>query len=355
MPALPDFGTEQSDSSKLPDFGEALPDFGEPSPVQAPDLSKIKLSPYDQATEDRGGIKPPSGMESGTELTEAVASDPIGFAKSIPSIVGGAMMAPGKLAYAGAADLVAGATGDTGYGGNLASMQRGEDQLPAEKLIGSAAQASPKLAVGANIAKSIAEMAPMMGMTALPASINRIAAGVFSAQMIAGVKASATELGAELGKPEDEQDAGKIASLKSDLIQTGIFAPMAGAGAVGGLIKPRAEFQGPLATGELLKTPQGSAVPPKVPFELPNAARAPEPPVVPTAPPARTPMTQEEHASVYPVIKSDALVDGREQLNPDRVPNMSSIESSIDNPQILPGIREVPMSDFTPHRKALLR
>ena len=67
MPALPDFGTEQSDSSKLPDFGEALPDFGEPSPVQAPDLSKIKLSPYDQATEDRGGIKPPSGMESGTE------------------------------------------------------------------------------------------------------------------------------------------------------------------------------------------------------------------------------------------------------------------------------------------------
>jgi hypothetical protein len=70
-------------------------------------------------------------------------------------------------------------------------------------------------------------------------------------------------------------------------------------------------------------------------------------PVVPTAPTARAPMTQEEHASVYPVIKSDALVDGREQLNPDRVPNMSSIESSIDNPQILPGIREVPMSDFT--------
>ena len=230
----------------------------EASPVQAPDLSKIKLSPYDQATMDRGGVKPPSGMESGTELTGSIASDPIGFAKSIPAIVGGVMMAPGKLAYAGASDLVAGATGDTGYGGNLASMQRGEDQLPAEKMISSAAQSSPKLAVAANIAKSISEMAPMMGMAVLPATINRIAAGAFSLQMIAGVKSTATELGAELGKPVDEQDAGKIASLKSDLIQTGIFAPLAGAGAASGLIKPRGEMQGPPATGELLRMPEGS-------------------------------------------------------------------------------------------------
>jgi hypothetical protein len=43
---------------------------------------------------------------------------------------------------------------------------------------------------------------------------------------------------------------------------------------------PKPEFQGPLATGEVLQTPEGSAVPPKVPFNLPDAA-APEPPVAP--------------------------------------------------------------------------
>jgi hypothetical protein len=238
-------------------------------PVEAgPDLSKIKLSPYDQAAIEafrQGRGKPESGMESGTELTGAIASDPTGFLKSIPSIVGGAMMAPGRLAFAGAADLVSkglsdypGGSVDKQYGGNLAAMMRGEDQLPAEKLIGSAAQAAPNLAVGANIAKSIIEMAPLLGMSVLPATINRIAAGAFSLQMIAGVKAASRELGTELGKPEEDRDAGKIASLKSDLIQTGIFAPLAGAGAASGLIKPRGKFQGPLATGEVLRGPKGA-------------------------------------------------------------------------------------------------
>jgi hypothetical protein len=40
-----------------------------------------------------------------------------------------------------------------------------------------------------------------------------------------------------------------------------------------------------------------------------------------------------------------AYVDGR--LVHPHVPNMSSIESSILNPEELPGIREVPMSAFT--------
>jgi hypothetical protein len=243
-------------------------------PVEAgPDLSKIKLSPYDQAAiaafrSGRG--KPESGMESGTELTGAIASDPVGFAKSIPSIVGGVMMAPGKLAFAGAADLVSkglsdypGGSVDKQYGGNLAAMMRGEDQLPAEKMIGSAAQSAPNLAVTANVAKSLAEMAPMLGMAVLPATINRIAAGAFSLQMIAGVKAASRELGTELGKLEEDRDAGKIASLKSDLIQTGIFAPLAGAGAASGLIKPRGKFQGPLATGELLRGPKGAVPSPE--------------------------------------------------------------------------------------------
>ena len=46
--------------------------------LQPPDLSRVKLSPYDQATMDRGGIKPPSGMESGTEMLTAFSTGDIG-------------------------------------------------------------------------------------------------------------------------------------------------------------------------------------------------------------------------------------------------------------------------------------
>ena len=58
-------------------------------------------------------------------------------------------------------------------------------------------------------------------------------------------------------------------------------------------------------------------------------------------------MTPEEHSAAYPVIGNDAVVDGREVINADDIPNMSSIDSSIGNPKTLDGIREVPMSDFT--------
>lgn len=64
----------------------------------------------------------------------------------------------------------------------------------------------------------------------------------------------------------------------------------------------------------------------------------------------RTPYTlfqtgsTEKYATKYPVVKKDALVDGRVVRN--EVPNESSIDSSIDNPTVLRGIREVPLSDF---------
>ena len=303
-----------------------------PEQPPAPQQFNIKLSPYDQATMDRGGVKPPSGTESGTEMTGAIASDPRGFAKSIPSIVGGAMMAPGKLAYAGAADLVAGATGDTGYGGNLASMQRGEDQLPAEKMIGSAAQSSPKLAVSANIAKSIAEMAPMMGMAVLPASINRIAAGAFSLQMIAGVKSAATELGTELGKPVDEQDAGKIASLKSDLIQTGIFAPLAGAGAVSGLVKPPAKFQGPLATGEVLPPRKGAVPSPETQAVEAVRANAPEAEILPPT----GELSAADKARAEAVFKELAAANKQRSAKPAKSASVKPARPSVTTP-VSPG------------------
>lgn len=47
----------------------------------------------------------------------------------------------------------------------------------------------------------------------------------------------------------------------------------------------------------------------------------------------------------YPLAQN--IVDGREVINKESIPNMSSIQASINNPNILQGIREVPMSDFS--------
>src|ERR1035437_1653597 len=60
-------------------------DFGGLLVEPGPDLSKLKRSPYDQATIDRGGIKPPSGMESGTELITAVAGGAARALAAVPS------------------------------------------------------------------------------------------------------------------------------------------------------------------------------------------------------------------------------------------------------------------------------
>lgn len=46
----------------------------------------------------------------------------------------------------------------------------------------------------------------------------------------------------------------------------------------------------------------------------------------------------------YPKVRG--LVDGRTILNPNHIPNEDSIDSSLDDYEILPGLREVPMSDF---------
>src|ERR1017187_725366 len=72
-------------------------DFGGLLVEPGPDLSKLKRSPYDQATVDRGGIKPPSGMESGTELLTAVGNSPVGRAAiSGAEAVGGQISDTGK-------------------------------------------------------------------------------------------------------------------------------------------------------------------------------------------------------------------------------------------------------------------
>jgi len=65
---------------------------------------------------------------------------------------------------------------------------------------------------------------------------------------------------------------------------------------------------------------------------------------------------EHEHKPGHPVehprveyTRAGAVVDGRRVM--DSVPNQDSIYSSIDNPEILPGIREIPLSAFDPDYK----
>ena len=56
----------------------------------------------------------------------------------------------------------------------------------------------------------------------------------------------------------------------------------------------------------------------------------------------------KEISSKYPII--DNSIDGLEILN--YIPNLSSIESTLQNYYILDGIRKVPMSDFNINGKS---
>jgi hypothetical protein len=179
------------------------------------------------------GVAPEENSDWG--FTKAVAQNPKGFAESLPSDLFAAAAAPGKLAYEGAADVLSKVTGDSEYGGNLAEEEQGGDNLPVNRFLSKVAQTNPNLATVGQLSKAVPEFASMMVVN--PAgTVGRLVAAGFSADMIAGVKPLATALGSELGKPAEQQDPDKIAQLKAALIQTGIFAPLAGTHAVNGAI-----------------------------------------------------------------------------------------------------------------------
>ena len=187
------------------------------------DLSKLKLDASQMLVDPVTGLKRPTGMEAGTELTTALG-------EAVPKI-GEKLALPGKAAYAAAADLLASGLDQPQYGQNIHALLRGQ-QLPAERFISETAKYAPNLAIAANLGESAAEMAPAMGMAALPAWMNRLIAAGFSADMIKNAPEQARQLGEQLGLPKEQQDPGKIASLKSGLLQTVVLAPLAGAGAL---------------------------------------------------------------------------------------------------------------------------
>ena len=203
------------------------------------DLSKLKLDASKMLVDPVTGLKRPSGMEAGTEFLGAVGASPVGqklmsagekLGEAI-SHVPEAISLPGKAAAAMAADLWASGLDQPQYGKNVHALLQGEE-LPARRFIAESAKYAPNLAIAANLGQSVTEMAPALGMAALPAWMNRLIAAGFTADMIKNTPEQARQLGEQLGLPKEQQDPGKIASLKSGLLQTVVLAPLAGAGAL---------------------------------------------------------------------------------------------------------------------------
>ncbi len=149
----------------------------------------------------------------------------------------------GDIVRGTAADLISTAFQDTSYGGNIKALLNplNDGPLPVDKFINSVAVTNPKLAIMANIGQGIAGTAPLLLAGGLPSIVQKATALGFSADMIKNVGQLATDYGTEVGKPKEEQDPAKIAQLQSDLIQTGIFAPLAAAHGAGDFVSSKVE------------------------------------------------------------------------------------------------------------------
>lgn len=149
----------------------------------------------------------------------------------------------GRVAAAIPADVAETIHGDEPYYQleNLASAALGEKQQPIQTKIDSVAKSNPVAATVADISQGVAASAPLLltGALDLPAIVSKAVALGFSAQMISGVKDLATQYGDEMGKNSEDRDPAKLAQLRSQLIQTGIFAPLAGAHGAGDFVESK--------------------------------------------------------------------------------------------------------------------
>jgi hypothetical protein len=224
------------------------------------------------------------GMSNTSGFLSAVANNPKDFLKSIPGDVFTAAAAPGKMAYLSAADALSKVTGDKEYGGNLETP--GGENYPVNKFIAGAAKDSPKLAATSNIGAVLPEFVSMSMVNPTGAAGRVLAAG-FGAQMAKGVVDDARELGTEMGKPSDQQDAGKIAQLRASIITSGLFAGLAGSHAAKGTPAEPSPRETISATPMLPSEPPAAntSITSSAPGEAPKPGAASP---LPTEPPGET-------------------------------------------------------------------
>lgn len=171
---------------------------------------------------------------------ESAAADPKGFAKSLPGSALSLITAPGRLAYAGAADVISKIPDfemedgqaverntNAEFGGNLKAMSEGKP-LPVDKFLAAVSKTNPRLATAGKIGQSAAGMAPLAAIGMLPAAAARLATAGFTVDMVLHAPAQFEAYAEEINKPPEEQNPDKLTTLQSDIIQTFAFAPLAG-------------------------------------------------------------------------------------------------------------------------------
>lgn len=194
-------------------------------------LASVKLSPYEQAdmqsiSEGKGRV---DAFEPGTSLLEATA------AKGGPLLAlgGKAVDAAGNISRAAVTDNVDRIINPIQSFKhpipNLRALVSG-DELPVDIQNRELSRTDPNVALLGKLGQSGASMLPMAALGAAPAWANRLLAAGFSADMIKKAPQLFQDYAEEKEKPEAEQDPDKLSSLKSSIIQTFIFAPLAGGG-----------------------------------------------------------------------------------------------------------------------------
>lgn len=191
----------------------------------------------------RSGIRPsiPESFNLRKDVSETI-SEPI---RAAGKVLGAAYQDIGATLGAGAAgqfDQIA------NQGGNLYDIftraSGDESMLPGQKVLADVSKTNPIAATAGKVGTGVFESVPLMaaigvsGGGATPLIGKLIAAG-FSADMISKAPELARQLGDEFGKPPGQRDMDKLTTLVSDAIQTGVFAPLAGAHAAGDFVESK--------------------------------------------------------------------------------------------------------------------
>lgn len=107
--------------------------------------------------------------------------------------------------------------------GNIPAALAGEE-MPIDAILSAASREDKVAATIGKISQGLAATAPMAAIAALPAAAQKLALIGFTAKMMADAPEIATQLGDELGKPEDQRDPDKLTTLISDAIQVTGFS-----------------------------------------------------------------------------------------------------------------------------------
>jgi hypothetical protein len=336
--ALPDFGQE---SQSLPDFGQPkLPDFGQPElPPFKPPVAWTSEGPVYPPAEpslesQRSIYEEPTFVDRAAAAVRSKLSPILGETEQqqqqrlvhtpglIPSI-SEAATAPLLPVFGKVVPSPETTERILNFPATLARerLEETPDEQPTSPTLERIAQITPSQktsAVVSGATKALADTADFftsplgiatLGTSQFPAAAQRSIAAAFSAQMAKEVPEIATQLGDELGKPEEQRDYQKIGNLiTAGVVNTG-FSALGGAHAAGAPEAPTApnpvevspdtvkDLVESLTRGQIRVGKEARPGQPELPNFGPsvNAPREPEAPQAgavgeqPTVPPEVTP------------------------------------------------------------------